>query len=628
MGALVGLTNPNIYRTNNIADKMLEAISYRGESNESAIYKYKNTSIGTLGKDKLAHNNTEDIWAILDGEIFNLEEISLTLKESGYIKDKGHSQTEIILFAYECWGIDCFKKINGPFSIAIYDQRTEEIILARDHMGHKPLYWSLHNNHFIFASELKSIMHSGFIPQTPSKEGISAYLSLGFIPQDITAIKGVNKLLPGYFLKYSLKNSIRIKPFWSYSACFANKQKLSESDIIEKTDELLNQAISRRLNGNPAGCLLSGRLGSACIATYLKKLSKNKLSSLTAYFENEGLEDLKTAKEVSANLHIDNKTSLLTPDDICAELPKITWYLDEPLADPATLMTWKMSQLASSSGLKTVYSSIGSNRLFGMHGHYLQYNQQNSPKNIQQQITKKLLGYFSKVLHLEKGYQLANQYIIQSPLHNYIADSVIFDTKTLSKMSPDLNHCFNPEIFSQKFFRIKDLESINSFLYFESKTSLADSFLTQYDRLTSAFGLNYRTPFLDLPLVEFLATIPEDKQAYQGSTSFLLKSLLGDPLPATSINNPKINHPFMLTSWRQSKDFQDIMELLAKGLLVETGYINKKWLQKLSSPKYNPKYSSIQIWSLLSLEIWFRLFLNSSSFSSPPKMNIKELLSQ
>ncbi len=231
MTGIAGILYPDIFHIHKLMDPILDSLSQRGsivhEEAARDVYSYKDLSLGVSG-GLIAANPKKSLIAILDGKIYNYDELSLDLKNAGYDLTTTN-QSEVLIYAYEAWGEEFAKKINGDFAAAIFDKNKNTLYLYRDRVGVKPLYWFFDQNHFIFGSDIKSLLASDIIPQTPATDSIAFYLALGYIPQDMTPIQNVNKLLPAHYLKFSRETGMSIHPYWSYGEKFLS----SKSEPIE-----------------------------------------------------------------------------------------------------------------------------------------------------------------------------------------------------------------------------------------------------------------------------------------------------------------------------------------------------------------------------------------------------------
>lgn len=630
MNGIAGIVYPGVVQGERTMYSMLNVLQ-QGKETGRDLHMYNNIQVGSTG-NRLALNEKKTIVCGFDGVIYNLPELHRLLIKQGR-HPAAASTNELLVLAYEVWGIKFLQKIDGDFALMILDSSNKRIILARDRIGKKPLFWFHSNNHFIFGSQIKALLATGLVPQTAACDTLASYFYFGYLPQDMTPIKEVNKLLPGHYLQYNFNESKIIEPYWSYSSFFQNPIHQHKNTIATTVNAQLERSVVRRLgDDNTLGCFITGGLGSASIAYYVKKLAKNKeIKSYTVGFLDENEQDVEAARLVANRLGIHQEISYVTPSNFLDDLVNIVWHLDEPLADPQIVATWSLAKLAS-QGVQTVFSGMGSDELLAGHTRYTDEEQK--------------LSLFSKLLHLPKPfiYQFVVPIInfINKPLSyrcmkycrsdpwqfEYLKKNALFDQNTLDHASPMLSTLFDPEVFLHKFHNLSRIKSkISSYLYFDVKTRLVDNFILQYERLTQAHNLSWNTPFLDLHLIEFLASLPEPEHLIESETALFLKMLMKEILPPTVVERPKKNRPNFLSSWVNTPEMVEICRLLHKGTLVETGMISHKWLQHITeSPEHRQKAFKY-LWAVIVLEIWFQLMINHPISHEPPNKSVLELLS-
>ncbi len=634
MDGIAGIVFPDVFQATDLITPMLNTMAHRGHSIQDRCA-IKSVQLGSCGH-KIKTNRKKTVFCGLDGTIYNHFVLQAELRQLGH-EITSDDPAETIAHAFEEWNDTFFDRLSGDFAIMIYDQKNESLYLVRDRIGKKPLYWYQDQHHFIFASELKAILASGAVPQTLANDATAAYFYFGYIPQDMTPIKNVSKLLPSHYLEIHKNFSKSIQPYWSYSAHFESKKE-DPSLIITNLDKYLTQSVNKRMPqpqkiGNlPFGCFLSGGLGSASIAHYLKKCApEHPLVALSVGFKGQNEEDIFAAQEVAKSLNIPQQKELLTPANMFDSLVKIIWHLDEPLADPNIVATWNLCQLAGEQ-TNTVFSGMGSDELLAGHERYtsketkltlLQRMMQASPP-----LLHALLLPLLKLLYKPGAYELLKQQKGQTSQFEYITHNALFDEKQLAEASPKLSGYFDPELFLNKFQNIFQLNSnVSSYLYFDVKTRLADCYLLQFERLTAAHSLNWHTPYLDRTVIEYLASLYEPELLTESETATYLKKILKNVFSEKFINRPKTVRRNFLEPWLYDPQVREIANLLPKGILVENGIISEQWIREglAGTRKCHEPFRCM--WSILVLEIWYRLFINEPITPIPPNITVLDLLS-
>ncbi len=630
MEGIAGIVYPDVFQVNHLASPMLDTMKHRGNSKRE-MYLFKNMQVGIVGGN-FAFNDDRSICVGLNGSLYDTELLYSDLKKHGFVVSHTASHAEWIVHAYKLWGTGLLSRLNGDFAFFILDEQKERLILARDRVGTKPLYWYQDSHYFIFASELKALLATGCVPQTPSADALSSYLFFGYFPQDMTPIKDVNKLLPGYYLQFNRDLSIVIRSYWSYSSYFEKGTSSSKYTPVKHLDELIVNSVKTRLTPHkPMGCFISGGLGSACIAHYVNELKENRpLYGYTAGYEGQNEADVLAAKAVAKTLGIPHSIEMITPDNFLDNLVEIAWYLDEPLADPNVISLWRMAEKATEKTNK-VFSGMGSDELFAGHS---RYSLEEIKFSWSSQMQKKLIQAFGKVaipplnyIHPAWAYLLLKKSRTNAWQFDYLRQNAIFNEKNLQRASPKLGKLFDPEVFLHKFHNLSRIQStVSSFLYFDVKTRLADCFILQLERLTAAQKLDWSPPFLDRHILEYLAGLPEPDQLSEKDTALYLKALLQDVFPPSIVDRPKRTRRDFLKTWVHHPKLASLLTMLTKGTLVETGLISESWLLvQLETPQTREAHFK-ELWALLMLEIWFKLYINRPIQAPPVSLEVKELL--
>ena len=612
MVRIAGLIYPNSQAGQTI-HTMLRV--YQGDPDTHSV---KNIQLGQSQK-KITSNAKKTIFLVFDGEIWN----------KAHLKEKLHfdgTTEEIFIAAYEQLKDQFLESIDGDFAFGLYDATAERLILGRDRIGRKPLYWYQDARYFLFSSEIKALLITGIVPQTIAQDGIAAYFALGYFPQDLTSIDRVNKLLPGYYLVVEKDRSIHIRTFWSLSAYFSNETYDTKEQIQEKLSYLIDEAVRKRIPAHgEVGCFVSGGLGSASIAYHVNKFRNGlKIIGLTSGFEGENSADMRAAADFCQALHLPQKMDSVTPNNFLDELVPILWEMDEPVADPNLIPIWHLSKLAK--GLDTVFSGMGSDELLAGHNRYTILERFVPPLNhffgeLKKRIKKGALpliqmikkeGVFAFIKHTE-----VNPYLEQ-----YVVQNQLFSFSHFHSLSPQLSQIFDPDLFLQKFHNISKIPHIvSACVYLDMKTRLPDHYILQYDRLMTANGLDWRTPYLDKDLIEYAASIPEPD-----TESTYLRDLYRGKFPDYLVDRPKKTRRSFLNDWVNRSELKELFPLLKNGTLVNTGLISKKWVEQMCEREETMESSFRFLFSVLILEIWFRIYINKPLTCTPPKQSVRDLL--
>lgn len=628
MSRLAGIIHPNAFKVSELVSAMNNVFCCK---NPFHYFRHKNLELGAWGT---AYSSPEKhkVWAAIDGSIYNSAELKEELKKLGYHFREG-SDAELIAYAYSEWQEEFVKRLNGPFALALFDERQETLILARDRIGQKSLFWTAKGDYWLFASEAKGLVATGIVPQTPSLDGLAAFLYFGFIPQDFSAIQGVNKLLPGHLMKINLAKKVVIEQYWSLSSQFEQKQDIPPDAAYNLLGERFEKAFRSSLSQNAkVGASLAGTLGSSAIAWFLAHLiPRDQLEMFSAFFHETEMEKNAYAKETASLFSLHHQIREIQPLEALASLPAIIWHLDDPIADPHAMQVWSLSKIAAES-CSQFYTDLGWVEMFaGSRRFFHQNNYKCQPPlafllaKLQPSIRDWIVLPFFQLVNLKYKYSILRNMNIDREQVTYLMNSALFQAKSFKHASPLLYKAFHPELFTQRFHKLTALSgSINFALYYDAKTLLPDCLLAQYDKLFSAQNVKLTHPYLDNGMVEFLAKIPDSLKFKSQESGALLRHLMerlsgGFPFP------PEGNSDFV-EKWMRNPQFRWLFEKLQKGRLVEEGLISAKWLKKELGYPYMIPTTFRQLWAVLIMEIWFRLFINRPLDISLSRLSVEELL--
>lgn len=562
---------------------------------------------------------------VFNGEIYNHWEIRQSLKRAHSYSSTSDSET--ILNGYIELGTALFAKLNGIFAIAIYDKKFNELVIARDHFGTKPLYYYSDTSRFLFASELKALTIQKGIDKTIDYEALINYISFLYSPGEKTPLLNIKKLLPGHFIKINAKNHQNFKVEKYYDIPFTGKYSTkTEAELIDELDHLLLQAVKRQLLSDvPVGFFLSGGVDSSAIVAMAKKILPRQ--SLQCYTidtkapENaEGFtNDLKYAKIVAKHLEVD--LHIIDADvNIVRDFDKMIYHLDEPQADAAPLNVLNICRAARKNGHIVLLGGTGGDDLFSGYRRH-------------QAITFEKYFKFIPTFAIKITQSILTRFKVQHPFLRRAKKLLTDATKT--KMQRFAGYflwlsvgktksLFNSTVFDKiKQYEptidlLKLLENIpnekndlNKMLYWEMKTFLCDHNLNYTDKLSMAEGVEVRVPFLDLDLVEFSTKLPPELKLKGTTTKYLLKKVMERYLPDEIIYRPKAGFGAPVRYWITSELSGMISDSLSKERIAQRGIFDFEKVQTLiNENKAGTIDASYPIWALLAIESWFQQFID------------------
>lgn len=623
----ISLNNKPIKNLNNELKLMNKVQAHRGPDGKSIWahpqsfvgFAHRRLSIIDLATGNQPMSNEYGNTIVFNGEIYNYVELKNQLKHK--YKFTTTSDTEVILASYHTWGEECVLHLRGMFAFAIWDEKKHILFCARDRFGIKPFYYSVtKNKEFIFASEVKAILpFSGEI--TTDYEGLKDYFVFQFPLGEKTLFKGVKQLLPAHTL--TIKNgSIKTWKYWEvhYNLDFKHNKQYFQ----EKLKELLWDSVKIHTRSDvPVGAYLSGGLDSSLISLLGKKALDKQKTFMTfngRFLEGKEYDETEYAEEVTKSRGMKLLQTDITENDFISNIKKIIYHLDYPVAGPGSFPQYMVSQLAGKH-LKVVLGGQGGDEVFGGYTRYL-------------------LAYFEQCIKGAIDGTLDNG--------NFIVtyESIIPNLRSLQAYKPLMQEFWAEGLFAEldrRYFRLVNrgntLKSIinwdmlgpysafdtfqNIFWsknvgkesYFDAMThfdfkTLLPALLQVEDRMSMAHGLESRVPFLDHPLIEFVATIPSNIKFENGTLKNLIKSTFKSVIPKKILDRKdKMGFPVPLSKWMQKgKTFEFIHDIFSSKKAKERNYLNKGF--KIDSIISKEGKFSRNLWGLLSLELWQQEFID------------------
>jgi asparagine synthase (glutamine-hydrolysing) len=567
------------------------------------------------------------LWISYNGQVYNFKELR------GHLEKKGHSftsnsDTEVVLKAYLEWGIDCFKKFLGMFALAIWDGRSGELLLARDPIGIKPLYYSYSGGNLIFASELKAIMAFKSFRRDIDPEAITLFLHYQYIPAPRTIFKDTYKLEPGHWLRFNGR-SLSTEAFSELPDMGGHTQPLTNYEIderMEELDKLLRAVISDHLVSDvPLGALLSGGIDSSLVVAFMQTVSASPVRTFTMGFEEKGYNEAPWAAKVAEHLGTDHTELFVTPKEALEVIPRLPEIYDEPFADPSAIPTYLICRLARSR-VKVALSGDGGDEQFSGYVRYWSTRAMahffgRLPASLRKAFSQLLRGVPPQVVErlylpvrdiLPQRFRVANLPDKWQKLINQMEDTGLQElyrmtiSLWLEKEVRELTGKTVPKGgFEQTFIETRGWPVIHRLMRIDQRTYLPDAMMTKADRASMAAGLEVRVPLLDTRIVAYTSSLPEELKYRGGAGKYLLKRLLSRYVPPELFERPKMGFGVPLERWFRGELkglLQDYLspEHLKKEGLFDHGLVKEKMKEHLSR-RVNHHY---RLWALLMWEMW------------------------
>lgn len=604
-----------------LIDRMTDTLVHRGPD-DKGVWVKDNFGFGmrrlSIIDIKFGHqpifNQDESLGIVFNGEIYNFQEIRLELQNIGY-KFKTNGDTETILILYKAFGIDGFNKLNGMFAFAIWDNNKKELLLVRDRIGVKPLYYYKDNNGLSFGSEIKSILEDKSIPREIDDIGLNLYFDLMYIPNPYSIFQNIKKLEPGHYLIVT-KSDFKIGKYWQFDP--SNVEICHDKNaLIDEFLFLFNDSVKKRMISEvPLGAFLSGGIDSSAIVAFMAKNSDKRIKTFSIGFNDKHHDESQYAKQIS-ELYNTEHTNLYVDSSMLKWIEDYVYFFDEPFADPAAFPTYVVSKLAKND-LTVVLTGDGGDEIFAGYNRYKSEKisdiMKYCPRNIRKIIISPFLELFKNNTNPDKRlYPMINAVLKRfNELDKSDSTRYVERFSKFSKIDRKeyINSEFDTSYILNKYYKILN-SKLKSRLLFDQSTSLNEDMLTKVDRVTMANSLEARVPFLDYRIVEFTYKIPDVFLMHGFMTKSFLKDAYKNILPHNILNRSKHGFSSPIDKWIR----YDLKEIVDDTLLSVNSYknphLNYNNIVKLINDHYSKKSNNGEkIFMLMIYQLWYNKWIN------------------
>lgn len=571
------------------------------------------SSAGHQPMHDLSVNNT----ITYNGEIFNYNLLNKRFLK--HEKFNSHSDTETLLKLYKKFGIEMLKHLNGMFAFALWDSEKEELILARDRSGKKPLYFTQMNGNFLFSSELKALFEIPWVKKDIDERVLYDFLTFNSVPTPNTMFKGIFKFKPGHYMIVT-KNGI--KTYESYNDLKYRKLDFgSEEELEDMVFDKLEESVKLRMISDvPVGAFLSGGVDSSAIVALMRQNTPNEIKTFTVGFENQPeYNELKYAEKISKRYNTNHFVKTVTPNDLLEFIPKITDIYDEPQADTTAIPIYFISQLAKQENIKVVLNGDGPDELFSGYSNYERYvktYQYYKLASKAPQFIKKTSSFFIDKLYTGKPLsEMANRLVNNQDFYWPGAGGMKEGEKN-NLISPDLkkrikghssyNYVEQLKQDYNKFLDGQKSDYINWLCYSGYRQAITERFLFRADRLGMANSIEARSPFLNHEMVELALSIPGRYKIKNGVNKYILKKSLERILPNDILYRKKMGFNLPIREWANETIYNTVKEKFNQ-FNEDTNWFNKsevfKQLELLKNG--NNQYTN-NIWTMYFLINWYK----------------------
>jgi asparagine synthase (glutamine-hydrolysing) len=574
-------------------------------------------------------NETGEIWIVFNGEIWNYQALRKELIEKGH-QFHTHSDTETIIHAYEEYGLDCIARLHGMFGLAIWDGPRKRLLLARDRAGKKPLYYTRVDGDLVFASEIKALLGLPRVRREADTQALADFLSVRYVPGPATLFAGIYKVLPGHWLLYE-NGEIREECYWDYT--FGKTEQRPIEEYLQGIREHVHRAVEERMMADvPVGAMLSGGVDSSIIAGIMSQLTSHKVKTFSVGFDHPDYSELPYARLVADHFGTDHYELVVQSSDLSAYWPLLTWHRDEPVSEPSDLGVYLVSKLARQH-VKVVLSGEGGDELFAGYPKYvvdwMARYYHILPAPVRDSMIQPLLD---RLPYSMRKLKMAARNLSQPTPQRWMSWFGIFNgplkdqlLSESTKASIDLD---SSRAFASWLARNPQRDDLSSMLYLDTKIWLPDNLLMKGDKMTMAASLEARIPLLDRYLIEYAAAIPSHLKIRSFKAKYMLKRAFADFLPELILTRKKMGFNVPTGIWFREGQRGLISRLLLSERMRSRGYFNDAFVARMVRDHMEGRTNyQAQLFTLASLELWFRVFIDNDRLAIPTG-SVEELLAE
>jgi asparagine synthase (glutamine-hydrolysing) len=617
-----------------LVERMRDEMRHRGPDDEGSLifdegrggFGFRRLSIIDLSAagNQPMHGCTDRFWLVFNGEIYNHLQLREQLEGRGHIY-RSQTDSETILHLYEEQGVDLLNQIEGDYAIAIWDAEREQLFLARDRVGVKPLYFYHQDGRFIFASEIKAILQHPAVTREVDEQALYHYLTFLTTPAPQTMFRGIQKLPAGHFLTLDRKGDLQVTQYWdALPPLPAADEGPSEAERQDEILALLRASIKKRMMSDvPFGVFLSGGVDSSANVALMSELMSQPVKTYTVGFKDtEELNELDSARAISKRFATDHHEVMIGSKEMEEFLPAMVFHQDEPVADPVCIPLYYVSKLAKETGTTVVQVGEGSDEIFAGYDWFRKYvrinkrlwqQAQRLPRAARQAAAAVAMPVMERMLKKRTSVELARRFGAGEAL--FWGGAIVFDEdfkrRVLSdQLSARVDGLSSYHPVRQHLEHIAQVRPDSDFAarmtYLELKLRLPELLLMRVDKMTMATSVEARVPFLDHHLVEYAASIPVDLKIKGTSGKHILKQALEKVLPRDLLYSPKRGFGAPVREWFRGESGEVLSGLIMNSSIRRRNLCDYAFIERLADEhRRGARDWSFHLWALLNLSLWY-----------------------
>ena len=596
-----------------ILRSMMDAMRHRGPdsdgifvSDEAALGFCRLSIIDLEDGDQPMHNEDDYLTLVFNGEIYNFKELREELTAKGH-RFTNHSDSEALLHGYESYSTDLVNKIRGMFAFAIWNEQDKSLFAARDFFGIKPFFYTMVDDCFVFASEIKSLLqYPGFVKEV-DETVLEEYLTFQYSPIEKTFFKGVYRLMPGHYLTYQ-SGGVKIERY--FDPMLTPKKRFgSDKQIISQIDKVMSRSVERHMVSDvEIGAFLSGGVDSSYIAA---KYTGNKAFTVGFLNEKNHYSEIGYAKELAEKLGLEHHAKIISKEEYWETVPKAMYHLDEPSGDAAAIALYFVAQEAAKY-VKVVTSGEGSDELFGGYNIYLE------PKalrwvNWMPKKVRKTIGSLAEKMPNVKG----RNYLLRCAKdveERYVGNVYAFsDEERRELLKRDSGAPSTEELLRPCYKKVAKSNDMDKMQYLDLNYWLPGDILQKADKMSMAHSLELRVPFLDRDVFELTRCLPTRAKVRNHQTKYLFRKATESSLPHESADRRKLGFPVPIRVWISEEPWYSEIKQSFSGEAANKFFHTDKLSKLLEEHTNGKKDNSKKIWTVFVFLVWYRVFFEEAA---------------
>jgi asparagine synthase (glutamine-hydrolysing) len=548
-----------------------------------------------------------------NGEIYNHPELKAELEAKGH-RYRTRCDTETILHIYKGEGEACVHRLRGMFAFALWDSIREQLLLARDRLGIKPLYYALTSNELIFASEIKAILAAGSIDPAFNEDILPEYLATGFVSGPETFFRGIRKLLPGRTLTWSRRGGLRERRYWQPAGTSLPNSQSFKEQCAELRDRLSDAVRSHLMSDLPVGLFLSGGIDSSGLGSLMAPLMRDRIKTFSVGFPEKEGNELSYARLAARSIQSEHHEIVVTPEQYFRALPRLIWHEDEPIAFPSSVPLYFVSALAREH-VKVVLTGEGADELFCGYNRYrvTAWNQRWGkaygrvvPRFARETVSRTIDG-----LPWPARRYLSRTFLARStdPRSVFFENFAVFGNRARREI---LSHPNGRDPFAELLPYYEEASGgiLDRMTHTDLQTYLVELLMKQ-DQMSMAASVESRVPYLDHELVEYVVGLPAESKLRGWQTKYILREVLRDLVPPQILTRRKMGFPVPVGRWLQGPFSGIVDEFLVGSRVAARGLLDRDFVRGLTEEhRAGQAGHGTRLWLLANLEIWQRIFLD------------------